>query len=1306
MFDLFKKEIKIGDPVKLYLTTGKEPEGVVVEIGDSYVLLQENEDVKSRYFDKIVGGWNLLTDKTKNNNSYELFPQKEENYSQEEALALANNILNSCSEQLLNSIIGPNVNIFRVQGSTCIASNNEFSKITVLNNRIIDLELIEDLKKHQFGEIFPIACLYYIKKQKELIVTAAIKPQKVQSVIEKLIASIHDNNINSIHSFIVFLKIAGVSSVKLNKLKRFLPKTTVVTTPIHIPINNNIDKDELTNFKIIEKELNKYIKENKHEIALEKINHYLNSQLTAKYKSSLLLKKAQLFSSLNKQDESEKTYNELISYNKKHNSIPNNLSHLYSELARLQSLNLSKLNQAIQNAQSALKINPRNIYAENLLKQLQSKSPSQLINDVSQIIDNSGLVENLIIEDFDESFTISKLIDIDLEEHKFTDSEVISNNGKPTPIIAKRLLETAKEKKEGDLSDRYPLYLEAAKSFKDLNIGSYDSRDYLEAIAFYSMLKGNSLFIKFRSCIQNNDLEILRLTRLKDSSCSYFIEALNLMSNIKSELLLSILNNYLKLNIVLFFVKESQNSDLMTLFKGQFADTFNYCINNNSMDIRKIAYETLTTCGASSINTWNKLTEIPKKKVNFTYVFSTEISKNLLNEIEPVTNFQTLRPQILLKSVFENRKKKVDKFLKEFNTLNQIEFSYHNISDIQLIWDKLTFFEFLLSETDMEIKMEISKIILILQPYLNRNQTERTNILIQARAVIERALTFISGNTTYYGRSLFYGLLKKWKTQIDHLLEERIAKSNPVLEIIIDPPYLLKRGDENYIPIIAKNIGESTSSGFNLRYLINSTENYIYTENIANYHKEIPSGAQIPIELILSKNIPDHSAVNFKAIIAPIYQNKVLEPSEYSFTLENEPDSSLTYDDIPWKDGPIPTEQMFKGRRKLVMDLAQHYLSMDRDKPYILYGLTRTGKSSILQYLRKELEDEEIKIKGEYCKIITFFWDMSEAASQDKASDFYYYTLYECTYEEILKKDAFSKENSTQLRFNDNVRFKDFKILLEFLHSHRYYPVFLIDEFSFIRNLMDKKTINSAYLHALRQFSLNEYASFVFSGTYDIKQLIKDEKYGITGQLVNTIEHQVNEIKPKHAEELIKVIDTQLSFTKEAINYIMFLSGNVPYFIQIICKNCGYYAVENKRQFIGYPELVKVVDILTGKIDSYSHSLIKKLPEGAFQNNQFSPQDPKEVACLISTIEFLNRNNTIPRGISYGELEEFWAKKNMTAFRPRLAEAITLLKDKKILYQYDDESIPVYKLAVDLFRLWWSNHHPDLNLVFNPLIEE
>ena len=60
MFDLLKSDVKIGDKVNLHLINGKES-GVIIEIGDNYILLQSENGTKNRIFDKIIGGWEILS---------------------------------------------------------------------------------------------------------------------------------------------------------------------------------------------------------------------------------------------------------------------------------------------------------------------------------------------------------------------------------------------------------------------------------------------------------------------------------------------------------------------------------------------------------------------------------------------------------------------------------------------------------------------------------------------------------------------------------------------------------------------------------------------------------------------------------------------------------------------------------------------------------------------------------------------------------------------------------------------------------------------------------------------------------------------------------------------------------------------------------------------------------------------------------------------------------------------------------------------------------------------------------------------
>lgn len=73
MFDIFKQDIKVGDSVKLFLTTGKEPVGLVLSIGENYVLLQLEDGTQNRFFDKLIGGWELVnTNKNENESNYQI----------------------------------------------------------------------------------------------------------------------------------------------------------------------------------------------------------------------------------------------------------------------------------------------------------------------------------------------------------------------------------------------------------------------------------------------------------------------------------------------------------------------------------------------------------------------------------------------------------------------------------------------------------------------------------------------------------------------------------------------------------------------------------------------------------------------------------------------------------------------------------------------------------------------------------------------------------------------------------------------------------------------------------------------------------------------------------------------------------------------------------------------------------------------------------------------------------------------------------------------------------------------------------
>jgi hypothetical protein len=1311
MFDLFKKDIKIGDKVKLYLTTGKEPEGIVISIGDNFVSVQGKDDTQTKFFDKLIGGWDVITSpkisKPKNPVETNIPNFTKTEIDQQFIIEQLKLFKSSLSKNLLVKFIEPNANIVEVRGTTCLASNDNNSKILILNNRLFDAKLISEIESFTEGSIIPVVLSIYESKGKT-IVTTAVTPAKLEDYLNTFLEFITSKNyekanliLSVIRNYVSENGYLGTIIKEFQKLYNQFKNREPKTLQVHVVQNTEGKKF----FKSVEKEINDLIRQSKFDFALKQIDVELtNKSIEEKYKSSLLLKKAQIFSSLSKPEESEKAYSELVNFNETIKAPVNNLSHLYTELARLQSLKADKKEEAIKSVKLALVYNRNNNFAENLLKQLEGTT-QKTKKEGKETTKESD--EHLIIETTEDKSIISNMIDLDIKEHKYSHPEIIKNGGSPSTFIAELIIKEARDSGGIKVTENYPLYLEAAKAFSELNVGSYELKDYLEAVAYYSMLKGNSLYAQFKYNLINKEIDLQSLDRLNESACDYYIETLNIISNIDTKSLGLILTNYLQLKVARHYLETEVKYDFENLFGTKFSSLFNTCLWSKEDQVKKIGFKAIVDIGSNSFSMWNKLNDIfLNSNIKIKSIIDKESNKKLINNVLKSNINIDLIPATFLKNAFNFRKQEVFEYGDKSTKFFKIEFTPTNFRALKDEWSSLSMYSNLLQKTDKETFLVVDNIIQIIQPYLNRNDKERGNILYSVIKKIENQLDFINQNTTFYGRTFFYRLLKKWRSEVDDLFEEKIAQSYPLLLIEIDPPYYIETENKISAPLIIKNDGDATAEGYFLKIICESTVYESEVEIPFETAEELPSKGKKEFSFVIpAELLEDASAVEVKVEIEAVYQKNRLPAKKYEFTIEKEPNSFLTIEDIPWRTGNSTPESLFFGRDKLISDLYNHYRSVNKDKPYILYGLTRTGKSSILEYLRKKIDKTEVVKNGNTIRYIAFEWELQEISNNINARDFYNDILYDRLYsntKKVLEKDN-KWDNS--LVIDDKGKFTDFKKILEFLKSNNYYPIIFVDEFSYIMDLMNKGTIGKPFLAALREYTLNGLVSFVFAGTYDIRKLITDEKYGITGQLVHVIENQVDKIDDEDAESLITIIDKKLSFTPEAINHIKQLSGKIPYFIQIICKNCGDYAVENKRRVIGYPELEKVIQILTGELNS-DNSIISRLPVGIFQNNQYSTTDPKEIEVLISTLCFYNKKSLNPRGIGSHEIEKFWSEKGLSTFKSKLATSFQSLIDRKILLVSLDEGLPVYKFSVDLFRRWWHMSHQDINLEISTLKEE
>jgi hypothetical protein len=439
----------------------------------------------------------------------------------------------------------------------------------------------------------------------------------------------------------------------------------------------------------------------------------------------------------------------------------------------------------------------------------------------------------------------------------------------------------------------------------------------------------------------------------------------------------------------------------------------------------------------------------------------------------------------------------------------------------------------------------------------------------------------------------------------------------------------------------------------------------------------------------------------------PQFRSVDLDSDWQNFLIELQTDAEgFELGDIPWDELRIPEDpKMFKGRDEFIELLTTHLKSKNRARTYILVGLTRTGKSSILRYLAKQINLQPVEVKGHSYRFACFIWDFAKASAETNAGDMWSYFLAKQIIFEMEKwaeQGRIPIEDIPQLMSN-KIRFKDWNLIIDVLHERGFFPVFLIDEFSHYRNLVEKNRIDSSFLAKIRSDALEDRASYVFAGTYDLKRLIQDPAFGITGQLVNATQKPVSNISEGAAIELIEVMEPKLTFTVSAKEYILHLSGQIPYFIQLICNRCAHYAYYNARNFMGPDEVDRVVRALIGESED---AYINPIDSSIFMNNMIMLGDPPEFGALLTTICHHTRGEQYPRFVTYAEIRATWETHGITQYQRRLANATRELKNRDILIEIDDEGQPAYRISVDLFRRWWTNEYRYLEMVLDGIKQE
>lgn len=1047
--------------------------------------------------------------------------------------------------------------------------------------------------------------------------------------------------------------------------------------------------------KQLEKELDTLIRNGEKEECLRRSYQIINtSRPTPKYLRSYLDRIVNTEIALDHTSEALQSLAFLVVLTEQQDdSNINGISHLYITMARLY-LKEKNQEEALKAILYAESIKPNNNaivkLKESILKIDTLEASERELNDKNSLDSDSPL---------DDS--ISKMLLEDVRQEANRQEFLPSNEIVPAEQLFGRAQNKRNDSTES-FEDKAQLFLEAAGAYH--NAKQTTTIMYRISVANYARMKGHGMYSRFANLIRNNSGEFVELQALRDSACSYYVEALGIFNSLgEKNHLQELLLKYLQLHFVVSQLEGGKTPD-PDWDKWTLKQLQQNCLSNDSSENFRTLLSAYITVGAATEGAWSTLAA----DADGTGVFTGKCQRMefrrkvfaLFNEIEQsnIENNSSVSFNSFIKQLFSHRQYRIKQLDSYLQKCLEWKFDQFDISSFDIKWNSVISLSSIMTDTDVNSLKTVSEVIEILRPYAGRKENERTRFLINAQQALLGAQGTIADTTTYYGNIFFSTLISNWLMDISRQLKERDARTLPMLSISSEPAFIAK--DDNghgIISIVVTNNGDSTAQSFVVSAMIDGKE-------YSNSHEGELASGDCCGESFISSDFYSVDVINVKFRLIAKYQGKELNAIEHEATYETESEEVLSDEiDIPWTISNTPEEHIFKGREKELNTLVNHYLSKDRSLTYILYGLTRTGKSSILDYLRNRIKGQPLK-EDFAKKILAFKWYLNEFPYKNSTSAQFWTWALETNIYNKLTDELASKIDASYgeagLPPAEKLSQLDFIKVVDVLNDNNIVPFITIDEFSFVRLMLKEGLIDATFVSTLRNLALTGKACFVYSGTYDIKELPKEKEY-IAGQMNNTLPMPINQIDEQYANELIDACP-RLIFDDRAKAYIRALSGCVPYWIQWICLACGKYAVANKHRHLGFNEVNDVVKVLTGEVQPGKKDTWESMDETNFHNNQIDPENIAEHQ-LISSISYLNRESTqIERGISMDELKRLWDKYSVSEEkRLNMTRSLASLKDKKILHSFTDEGREVYRLNVDLFRRWWFIHHRDLDLEFS-----
>jgi hypothetical protein len=540
----------------------------------------------------------------------------------------------------------------------------------------------------------------------------------------------------------------------------------------------------------------------------------------------------------------------------------------------------------------------------------------------------------------------------------------------------------------------------------------------------------------------------------------------------------------------------------------------------------------------------------------------------------------------------------------------------------------------------------------------------RTVSLSETISYLENETRIISNESTEPNRSILLLTLSKWRElmryEIRRLEGEAKLEFSTLEEITVDEMITLVLQIHNTGPAPASNICVKLQG-----------EGFV---DVMPDMQEVPSLAPAASRTLVFRG---HSqAEKFIAEFTIIYDDLLAKSNERQYTASvgsRGKTREWTYIRNPYLPGkPDPdlkeVKRLFVGREDVLRFIEKNLVGAVAERIIVLYGQRRTGKTWILLHLQELLPaiylpvyidvQEFTGVRG-VPAILQIFADqilttLKERCELSKAT---LSTIYIPTFEEYEKNYPYYFRV-----FSRNVQ--------EVLGERKL--LWLFDEFQGFDDMVVAGNLSATFMEYLRHLmQFGEKMAFIFAGTREMTEQYWSVFFNITMQ------RKIGTLNDDDAANLITnpVKPFGVEHDRFAVPLIKQLTGNHPYFIQLLCDNIVSKLNERHQMLVNAQIIEAAVDdlVINGASNLKFHWI--------------EVMDERERAVAGMMQELLRRGQPADVSTIWSEMREI----NRRIAPDHVSSTLKSLAEKDLL-EKDTTALDTYKFKIGLVESYIGAH--------------